>query len=877
MNLNEKTPSLSFGNRNLKYRLSIIFSFFFFAPFLGLLYFGLKYDLGKDDSLPFFIILLLASFLIGYVLIRRVFDRIHRVYREAGDLTKEIDGSNHNFFQNELQGILHSFQVMNQKLNSSSEMIAKRGTQISTLKELSELCYLTFNNDDLFQVTLEMAMKLTNADIGSVLLLEGKERETFVVKASYGLGAIITAGDKMDFSTSIAKYAIINKSPLLVDDIENDKRFGRKNRPHYATKSFLCMPVKGMEDVFGVLTLSRRNENIPFTTDEVDVLTPLISNAAFTYENLNLSQKYHDSLKQLSVYADILKILRYGLRKHELLQTIFPKLKEIVPFDTAVFFEIRKEKTEDETILEVIATIANDVYTNKAYHYAGSSVEKAVMQENILFINDTSGLKHPLDQKIFNNSTVKEAILAPLKIGGKVIGVAVFGCKIPGTISNHEKQIEDIASILSIAFEKNLIYSSLYKRHQEMESIKQIGGILASSTFYQQEVLKHTIEMIQTIINVEDCYLFLLEGEELKSKINYKLKQSVDMKDLDSIHIPLGKGIVGYTAASGESIIVQDVQRSRHFKPDFDLRPGINIRCVLCVPLISRGRVTGVIETLNKIAGDFDDNDLGLLQSIATSVSIALENSNLYQKTLSLAEHERGIRNIFQKFVPKEIVDRIIHNAEEGTQLLEELKTITFLNIDMRNFSNTSKKMGPQRTVSILNRFFAEMGGIVFNHNGIVDKYLGDGFLALFGAPVASSMDAENAVKAAIEMKERLAAINNNLLADIGNPISIGISIHTGEAVVGNIGFDKKMDYTVIGDSVNAVFRLQDLTKSRPNSILISEKTLQAVVRPILDVRETGKCDLGSTLGELVIYELIGLKNPVEKDIKVSFPDQAGE
>jgi class 3 adenylate cyclase len=86
----------------------------------------------------------------------------------------------------------------------------------------------------------------------------------------------------------------------------------------------------------------------------------------------------------------------------------------------------------------------------------------------------------------------------------------------------------------------------------------------------------------------------------------------------------------------------------------------------------------------------------------------------------------------------------------------------------------------------------------------------------------------------------------------------MGISIHTGEAVVGNIGFEKKMDYTVIGDSVNAVFRLQDLTKSRPNGILISEKTLQAVVESILDVREIGKCDAGSTLGELRIYELLG-------------------
>jgi adenylate cyclase len=276
------------------------------------------------------------------------------------------------------------------------------------------------------------------------------------------------------------------------------------------------------------------------------------------------------------------------------------------------------------------------------------------------------------------------------------------------------------------------------------------------------------------------------------------------------------------------------------------------------VPLISRGKVLGVIEVLNKISGDFNDDDLHLLQSIATSVSIALENSQLYGETLSMAEHERGIRKMFQKFVPREIVDKIIHNAGEGKPLIEELKILTLLNIDIRGFSTLSKKIGPQRTVAILNRFFSAMGDIVFNHGGIVDKYLGDGFLALFGAPVSGNTDADNAIAAALEMKGSLQAVNDHFIGELDAPLAMGISIHTGEAVVGNIGFEKKMDYTVIGDSVNAVFRLQDLTKSQPNSILISEKTCQAVMESILDVREIGKCDTGSTLGELRIYELLG-------------------
>jgi class 3 adenylate cyclase len=121
------------------------------------------------------------------------------------------------------------------------------------------------------------------------------------------------------------------------------------------------------------------------------------------------------------------------------------------------------------------------------------------------------------------------------------------------------------------------------------------------------------------------------------------------------------------------------------------------------------------------------------------------------------------------------------------------------------------------------------MGNIVFKYGGIVDKYLGDGFLALFGAPASSTRDADNAVEAALKMQEIVIEFLDFWGEETPSvPLEIGISIHTGEVVVGNIGFDRKMDYTVIGDTVNEVFRLQQVTKLKPNSIVISGSTKRA-------------------------------------------------
>ena len=265
MNLRKKLFDLSLESKGLYYRLPIIFALFFFVPLLGLLYFGLSYGfLGKSD-VPVFILVLLGSSLAGYVIMRRVFDDIlNTSSRISKSLPRNLEGPGKAETSNELRGIVQSFQAVEKELRNSFTNLEKRASQLSTLKELSDLCYVTFDSDDLFAITMERAMKLANADVGSVLILEGKKRETFVVHATYGLGELVKKGDRTDFATSVAKFAVINKSPLIIDDIEKDSRFGRENRSHYGTKSFLCMPLKGINEVFGVLTLSRKAADIPF-------------------------------------------------------------------------------------------------------------------------------------------------------------------------------------------------------------------------------------------------------------------------------------------------------------------------------------------------------------------------------------------------------------------------------------------------------------------------------------------------------------------------------------------------------------------------------------------------------------------------------------
>jgi class 3 adenylate cyclase/putative methionine-R-sulfoxide reductase with GAF domain len=854
MQLNKWFDNRFLKKRNLYYKLNLIFGLFFMFPILGFIFFSIKYNILKDEHLPYFFLGILIFSFIGFTILKNLFDKIASISEKMStNYITELSESDTGSGSDELHSIVNSFTAIERQFSNTFKQLEKKATEISILKELSELCYVTFDQEEILHVTLERALVLTNSDLGSILTLEKSEPRKFNVKATMGLGKFVKSGDQIDFETSIAKYAVINKSPLVVEDIEKDKRFGRANNAHYGTKSFVCMPIKTSKEIIGVLTISSRNNSRIYTQSDIEVLTPLLSNAAFTYENLRLLKQNEQGLVYINFIEKIFKLFNSSFLEGELIHALLNEIHGVVPFDFGVVMTIDATKPDCLKVADFYSNGPCQIVKGRSYPFRGSIVETALKQETTLVVDDHNPVSSTLDKILFEDMGAQSCLLAPLKLEGQDYAIIVVTGKQSGMFSDVTGLMRWIVNGLSLVIERNRLSAAVVKRNRELDTIRQIGSALASSTFDISKVLKYTMDMIREVMNVEAGSLLFLEENELEIAVAFNIK----IQAMNKFRLKLGQGIAGYVSARGEAIIVNDTEKSSHFFPVIDEKSGFTTQSALCVPMISQGRVIGVIEVLNKINGEFSGDDKDLLQAIATSVCIALENARLYKETLSMAEHERDVRHMFQKFVPKEVLDKIIHGSSDGKPIIEELRTITLLNIDIRGFSKLALQIGPQKTVALLNSFFSVMGGIVFKHSGIVDKYLGDGFLALFGAPVASTKDADNAVAAAFEMKHRLPAVNKYLKRKLGASLNMGISIHTGEVVVGNIGFDKKMDYTVIGDSVNTVFRLQNLTKAFPNGILIGENTLRAV-RSRLEVADVVLSDDAAKIfSNMKVYELL--------------------
>jgi adenylate cyclase len=190
-----------------------------------------------------------------------------------------------------------------------------------------------------------------------------------------------------------------------------------------------------------------------------------------------------------------------------------------------------------------------------------------------------------------------------------------------------------------------------------------------------------------------------------------------------------------------------------------------------------------------------------------------------------VADRDR-IKDIFGRYVTTQVSQELL--VKQNT-LGGDRRRVTMLFSDIRNFTSMSEGMEPERIIAFLNDYFSEMVDAVFEHHGVLDKFIGDGMLAVFGSIDRSEGHERRAVLTALRMRARLAKLNGERATTGQPPIAIGIGIHTDEVIVGNIGSRKRLEYTVIGDGVNTCSRVEGLNKEFGTTILITDATWEPV------------------------------------------------
>ncbi len=351
-----------------------------------------------------------------------------------------------------------------------------------------------------------------------------------------------------------------------------------------------------------------------------------------------------------------------------------------------------------------------------------------------------------------------------------------------------------------------------------------------------------------------DRVIALLADETVDGKIlSYSLYQ-IGAKTRDESIAQLGEKLTVSRTITQKvmtdkiAILSQDAKTDAQFHGAESI-VSQGVRSTICAPLLTQSNVHGVVyaDRLDPFAA-FTSDHLELISAVAAQTAVTVETVKAHKR---LAREEVARAN-YSRFMPEYVVKQMLDNPD-SFKLGGVNQTITVLFADIRGFTSLSERANPEKVVGLLNRYFTAMTDIIFAHGGTLDKYIGDGMMALFGAPTATPSDPVNAVKAAVAMQKRIQTLNSELAAEGFSSIQVGIGLHTGEATIGYIGSDKRSEYTAIGDTVNLAARLE--SNAIGNQILMSEAT-QTAAGNIFPVTPLPPLTVKNRLQPVQLFEL---------------------
>ena len=351
----------------------------------------------------------------------------------------------------------------------------------------------------------------------------------------------------------------------------------------------------------------------------------------------------------------------------------------------------------------------------------------------------------------------------------------------------------------------------------------QVAAELTSSLDLD-EVLSRVMDRVIELMHASRGFIVLIDADRNEMQVRMARGEETEEQKTEFLG---SRTVVEQVVGTGQAVVSTDALLDDRFKGQQSVILH-NLRSIIAVPLMVKGNVIGAVYVDNPFrAGIFEEQDKEFLQAIADLAAIAIDNARLYTELKRNYQHADFLRKTFERYVNKQVTDWVLADPNRDKVFLPGQRLrVTMLNSDIAGFSSLSQEMEAEELVDFLNNYFRRMVDIVLEHGGNVDKFQGDGILVVFGAPEPLDDSPERAVRAARAMVREVDKINEER-ARLGDaPIQVGIGIDTGYVVAGNVGSERRLEYTLIGVPVNnAAF----LSKLRPPAILMSQSTFRAL------------------------------------------------
>ena len=575
---------------------------------------------------------------------------------------------------------------------------------------------------------------------------------------------------------------------VIIPDAYADPRFNRDVdlKTGYRTRNILCVPIRNKKREVIGVTQALNKREGDFDAEDQHLLESLATQAAAALENARLFEKVERAQREEAMLLDVVSLIASEIHLDPLLAKIVAAATQLLEADRGSLF------LYDPSGHELYSRVAGGLTADTLRFPADGGIAGECFTRGIPISID-----HAYEDPRFNPEVDKgtgyrthNLLCMPIASkGGNRVGVMEILNKKGGPFTlNDQRRLLALCAQAAVSIENAQLFEEVSNSHR-----------------YNESILRSMSNGVVT-----------LDASGLVSKVNDSALQILKRPESE---------IVG---------------RSAH-----DIFGGQN------------SWVTKSLEKV-RVSGKIDitvDTDLLIAGGEAVSINLAtvpLRNTRDEPIGCMLViediSKEKRLRNTMSRYMSKSVVDKLL---ESGDAVLGGTgREVSVLFSDIRGFTTISERLGARETVAMLNEYFTDMVDIVFAHHGILDKYIGDMIMAVFGSVLADKEDPDNAVTVGTRMMVALRQLNARKAAGGQEPIRIGVGISTGYVVAGNIGSLKRLEYTVIGDRVNLAARLESANKYYGTGILICDATAARLKREV-------------QLRELDLIRVRGMQSPV--------------
>jgi len=571
-------------------------------------------------------------------------------------------------------------------------------------------------------------------------------------------------------SAGIAGAVFGSGLPESIDDAYQDGRFNREvdRRTGYRTRNLLCVPLRNQAGQVAGVTQVLNKRSGEFTETDTALVEAINRHAASALEQAQLMERIERARREEQELLAIAEAIATELHLDSLLTRIVKATTELLDAERSTLFIYDPSKDE-----------------------LWSKVAEGMGQEQI---------------RIPANAGIAGAAFTT----GEVVNV-------PRAYADprFNREIDRVSGFRT----RNLLNVPIIDRSGERLGVVQVlnkrGG-----PFGQVDIGRLKAFSAEIAIAIQNARLF----SDVLALKNYN--ESI-LKSLSNGVVTLDEQLVIVKANEAAKRILGLLPEALIGYPAERVFGNLNAWITRSLEYVARMGATDYHADTDLVLADGDTAAVNL----TAAPFLDTEGQPIgYMLVLEDITREKRVRNTMARYVAKEVVDRLLAGGEDVLKGSSLVATVLFS--DIRRFALLSEAMTPRATVTMLNEYFTEMVEVIFTRGGMLDKYLGDGLMAIFGAPVVGSVDADNALLVSTDMMRALGRLNERRAEHGFEAIEIGIGLATGEVLAGSVGPVKRMAYTVIGDNVNLAARLESANKYYGTVVLLAGTTVDAIKSP---------------------------------------------